>query len=572
MSLPYPLSRLPALARGRTAPDNTQPARDRSPLALIWLCALWIAGPANWPLWRAFIDLPDLTGGRGVLFGIAFGLMIAALTAALLSLLAWRHALKPAITLLLVTAAASAHFMGSYGIVIDPTMMLNVMGTDPRETRDLLSVPLFGSLLLLAALPLWWVWRLPVDYRPWPARAARNALGLIGALALLVAMTLLSFQDLSGTMRNHKELRYLVNPLNVFYSLGRVAYAAQARPAGPPLPIGLDARPAAPLPGQRTPLLLLVVGETARADHFALNGYDRDTNPELRALGVLSFRSVTSCGTNTAASLPCMVSHLGRTAHEARDHDHENLLDLLQRAGLAVLWIENQAGCKGVCERVPHTRPELPAPGATPPDATLCPRGECLDEAMLHGLDQRLAALPADKRARGVVLVMHQMGSHGPAYSQRSPADRKRFEPECTSNVLQQCDHQQLVNAYDNSIAYTDHVLARASAWLQQQTTGYDPALLYLSDHGESLGENNIYLHGLPFSIAPREQTQVPLIAWLPAQRLQADRLDLRCLRGRLDTALSHDNLFHTVLGLARVQASEYRSALDILAPCRAAS
>ncbi|MDP1790264.1 MAG: phosphoethanolamine transferase, partial [Methylibium sp.] len=85
-------------------------------------------------------------------------------------------------------------------------------------------------------------------------------------------------------------------------------------------------------------------------------------------------------------------------------------------------------------------------------------------------------------------------------------------------------------------------------------------------------GENNLYLHGLPYAIAPREQKQVPLIAWLPPQRLQADRLDLSCLRGRLDTALSHDNLFHTVLGLARVRASEYQPALDALAPCRAAS
>ena len=115
-------------------------------------------------------------------------------------------------------------------------------------------------------------------------------------------------------------------------------------------------------------------------------------------------------------------------------------------------------------------------------------------------------------------------------------------------------------------------VLAQSVRWLRQQTASYDPAMLYLSDHGESLGENNLYLHGLPYAIAPREQKHVPMIAWLPPQRLQADRLDLGCLRGRLDTALSHDNLFHTVLGLARVQAGEYQPALDALAPCRAAS
>ena len=565
---------LPRPAPTRQAGEAAAPAakQPRGPLTLVWLCALWLAGPANWPLWRAFANLPDLSGARGLAFSLAFGAMVVALQAALLALFAWRWTLKPMLSLALVAAAISAYFMGSYGIVIDPTMITNVLGTDPREARDLMSPLLVASLVGLAGLPLWWLWRQPVAYGRWPRRVLRNLLAFAGALVLLAALILAAFQDLSGTMRNHKGLRYLINPINGFYSIGRVAYQANAKPAGPPLPIGLDAKPAAPLPGQRTPLLLLVVGETARTDHFSLNGYERDTNPELRALGVLSFRNVTSCGTNTAASLPCMVSHLGRDAYEGRPHDYENLLDLLQRAGLAVLWIENQAGCKGVCERVPNTRPELPVAGATPPGEALCPGGECFDEAMLHGLDARLAALPAERRARGVVLVMHQMGSHGPAYSLRSPPGRKPFEPECRSPVLQDCAHDQLINAYDNSIAYTDHLLAQAAGWLKQQTGAYDPALLYLSDHGESLGENNIYLHGLPYAIAPREQKRVPMIAWLPEQRQQADRLDLACLRERLDGALTHDHLFHTVLGLARVQASEYRPALDALAPCRGRS
>jgi lipid A ethanolaminephosphotransferase len=212
------------------------------------------------------------------------------------------------------------------------------------------------------------------------------------------------------------------------------------------LPRPADAKP---------PLMLLVVGETARADHFSLNGYARNTNPETTARGVISFTQVSACGTSTAASLPCMFLHLGREAFQAREHEHENLLDLLQQAGLAVLWLDNQAGCKGLCERVPH-------------------------EALLVGLGQRLAALPAERRARGLVLVLHQMGSHGPAYHRRSPAERKPFLPECTTHALQDCRRDALINAYDNSIAYTDHVLGQAIGWLDAQRDSFAPMLIWL--------------------------------------------------------------------------------------------
>jgi lipid A ethanolaminephosphotransferase len=207
-----------------------------------------------------------------------------------------------------------------------------------------------------------------------------------------------------------------------------------------------------------------------------------------------------------------------------------------------------------------------PAGGDAALLAGVCDREECFDEALLRGLDRRLAALPAERRARGVVLVLHQMGSHGPAYAKRSPHDRKPFTPECTTNVLQQCERDALVNAYDNSIAYTDHMLAQAIGWLEQRADQHAPALLYVSDHGESLGENNLFLHGLPYAIAPREQTHVPMVLWMGNRTgWQAD-----CLKGRSDAALSHDHLFHTVLGLVGVRAAEYSPALDALASCRA--
>ena len=520
-----------------------------NPLTLALLAGVWIAALPNWPLWSALIALPETASLRGGLFVVGFGVMLAALMTALLALFAWRWTIKPAIVVVLLSAAFGAHFMGSYGVVIDTTMMTNVLQTDPREVRDLLNWRLFASVLVMAGVPMLALWRMRVSRTRWWPQVGRNALGFVLSLVVLGALVFALFADLSATMRNHRTLRYLINPVNSFYALGDLAAQSNAKPAGPPLAIGLDARIVPRAAGTLPPMLALVIGETARADHFALNGYARPTNPELGALDVLSFRNVMSCGTNTAASLPCMFSSLGKARYESRDRDQENLLDLVQRAGMAVLWLDGQSGCKGVCERVPHV--------------DVCGNDDCLDETLLRGLDERIGELPATARARGVLLVLHQMGSHGPAYYKRSPPDRKPFTPECTTNVLQQCDRAALINGYDNSIAYTDHMLAQTIAWLKRQQAQYDTTLLYVSDHGESLGENNLYLHGLPYSVAPIEQKHVPTVLW-PAARGQAD-----CLRTQLNAALTHDNLFHSSLGLLGIAATEYNPALDMLAPCR---
>ncbi|HWH84500.1 MAG TPA: phosphoethanolamine--lipid A transferase [Burkholderiaceae bacterium] len=546
---------------------SQRPARGWNPLTLALLAGMWIAALPNWPLWRSLLALPETASTRGLLFVAGFGVMVAALTALLLALLAWRATIKPAIAFLLLAAALGAHYMGTYGVVIDTTMMANVVQTDPAEVRDLLSLRLLGSLLLLAGPPLVLLWRVPVRGLGVWRQAGRNAAGVVALVLLLAALLFALFADLSSTMRNHRTMRYLINPVNSLYALVDLALQSGAKPGGPPAPIGLDARILPRAASAKPPLLVLAIGETARADHFSLNGYARPTNPELAALPVTSFRQVMSCGTNTAASLPCMFSALGRAGYGARERDPENLLDLVQRAGMAVLWLDNQAGCKGVCARVPSAFARDAATGAAPLPAGLCDGEECLDEALLHGLDERLAALPAQARARGVLLVLHQMGSHGPAYWKRSPPARKPFMPECTTNVLQQCDPAALIDAYDNSIAYTDHVLAQTIGWLQRQSAQHDTALLYVSDHGESLGENNLYLHGLPYALAPIEQKHVPMVLWMNSAAGGTARA---CLDAQRDAALSHDHLFHTALGLLGIRAAEYRPGLDALAACRA--
>jgi len=532
---------------------------------VVIVLAVWLASVGNIALWRQMMALPEISGTRGLLFSLGFGVWVAAILSALLSLLAWPRVLKPVATVLLLMAAAATHFMWAYSAVIDPTMITNVLHTDVREVRDLLSPGLFVTLVGVGLLPVWWLWRQTIRPASWQRRLGGNAALLVGSVVVAGGVLMLMFQDFASLMRNHKHVRYLINPLNSVYALGKTAADTVPRSQRPLLAVGEDATLGASYTGQtHAPWLVLVVGETARAANFGLGGYARDTTPELRALqaegNLTYFANVRSCGTNTQASVPCMFSHLGKAAFEASDDRHENLLDVLHRAGLGVVWIDNQSGCKGVCDRVPNvTTRELKEP-------SLCAQGECLDAVMLGEMERQLAAMPTERKGKGVVVVLHQMGSHGPAYHRRSPTQFKAFQPECQSNALQDCSREALVNTYDNSIRYTDHVLAQTVAWLKQQAAS--TALLYVSDHGESLGENNLYLHGLPYALAPVEQKHVPMLTWLSPDMQRRTGVTSSCLAGRTQEPLTHDNLFHSVLGLMDVSTSAYQPARDLFHGC----
>lgn len=548
--------------------DVKQP-RQLPAAFLVAGASAWMATAGNAALWRELQSLGIVQGPDGWLLTIALVGILAASLYALLSLFAWRPLLKPVITLLFVASAVGGYFMWTYRIVIDGSMAINTLHTDRQEVMGLLSPRLAAVVLLGAALPSWLVWRTRVLHRPWKQQTVRNLGGLAAGLVVVVALIAASFEPFVSTMRHHSKLRYLFNPLNQMWAFGQAAVGEQ-KIRGPVAPLGRDARLAA-APGAKPRLLVVVVGETARSINLGINGYERDTTPRLAGAGVVSFRNAWSCGTSTATSVPCMFSHLGREDFSARDRDSENLLDVLQHAGLGVQWIGNQpGGCKGVCDRVPNVH--IFHPVKRPLDQweqRFCPIGECMDEMLLVGLDERIAQLPPERRGKGVVLVLHQIGSHGPRYARFSPPGFKKFMPECTSNHLPSCSPESLRNAYDNTIHYTDHVLGGLIDWLRRRTD-YDGAMLYVSDHGESLGENNLYLHGLPYAIAPDVQKHVPWVTWLSPGFEQRSGLTMHCLRGRADTRISHDNLFHTVLGLMQVSTSAYRRDLDAYAGCGA--
>ncbi len=543
-------------------------SRPRSARSVVGWLSLYLAVAANWPLW---IELARIGGAPSVYVpSIAvMALLTFCGSAAILSFTAWSRWMKPLWFAVVLLAAVVQHYMLSYRIVMDPSMVANAMQTDANEVRDLLSWRMLLNVLLVAALPGWALWRVRIPPMRVVSQLWRNLLLLFAVFALAAAAIVAMNRQLAPLMRNNVHLRYMMNPVASLYSTGAAVGRPLFKHSRKLIPVSGGAALGASYAAQKKPpLFVLVVGETARADHFALNGYARNTTPELAARNVLSYREVHSCGTNTLASVPCMFSPLGKQAFEARKDDYENLMDVLQASGLAVFWLDNQAGgCKGVCDRIPHASAFDGLDEGV--KNALCEGDECLDDVMLKGLDARLAALPAERRAKGVVLVMHQMGSHGPAYYKRSSADMKRFVPECKTNALAECSHAELINGFDNSIAYTDRFLGQTIDWLKGQSAQYDTGLLYLSDHGESLGEYGLFLHGVPYSFAPEVQKHIPMVTWFAEGMTTRRRLSRSCMQAGLDIPLTHDNLYHTVLGLMDVTTPTYKVGLDALASCR---
>jgi lipid A ethanolaminephosphotransferase len=254
-----------------------------------------------------------------------------------------------------------------------------------------------------------------------------------------------------------------------------------------------------------------------------------------------------------------MFSHLDKdNFSKNKANNSENILDFIANSGFSVQWRDNNTGCKGICERVDFI--DL----TQIKNNSLCITGECFDEILLKDLRQQIIDNPNNQ-----VIVMHQKGSHGPAYYLRYPEEFKQFIPVCATNKLQNCDPKDINNAYDNTILYTDHVVDQVIEELKQLPSDYNTALVYISDHGESLGENNIYLHGTPYFMAPEAQTHVPFLLWFSNKFMKNFNLNTDCLNKKTKLSFSHDNLFHSMLGLLDLETSYYQPEMDIFASCR---
>lgn len=533
--------------------------REVSLPAATAIATAWFLLFCNAPFWSdAFKTRDGLSVANALFFAslLLFAFLLVNLT---LTLLTFRPLSKVVLGFFFVATPILTYFMATHGVLIDGPMIRNAIETDSREVSELITPRMIAYLLALGAPPLAWLAWIRIEKPPLRRELARKLLVIAATLVGVGGIALFYYQDYASFLRNHRELRYRLAPLNLVASVYK--YGKETMKTDRELrSLGLDAHQAgeSSAPRKRS-LVVLVVGETAREAEFSLGGYSRLTNPELAKKDLYYYPNVHACGTSTATALPCMFSNLGVSAFDqSTAASQENLLDVLQHGGVKVLWRENNSGCKGICERV---ETEILSNSAVP---GLCRTDECYDEILLHGLQERI-----DRAEGDMVVVLHQKGSHGPGYHLRYPERFNVFRPTCQTTSLEQCSAEEIANAYDNTILYTDFVLARTIELLERNSERLDTAMLYVSDHGESLGENGVYLHGIPSIVAPDTQTHVPMIVWLSRgyeQRLGIDRG--RLSRSR-DRELSHDNLFHSVLGLLQVETSVYRAQLDIFRVAR---
>ena len=517
----------------------------------------------NLSFWNTFASAAGGWSLASVPVMLGMFLLLVCVFTACLALVNFRLVFKPLLIVLCMVTACASYFMNQYGTTIDWSMVQNLMETDTRESAELLNLRMVATVFLTGVLPSALIAMTEFRFRQGRRQLALNLATAGGALAGATLLLLLLFKSLAPALREHRELRFQLNPTNVLQAVAGYYHRKWSTPLSM-APLGTDATKGVLWKhARRRTVTVMVVGETARAANFSLNGYSKVTNPELSQVpGLINFSNMQSCGTATAVSVPCLFSALGRENYsQSKARAQEGLLDVLKHAGLDVVWRDNNSGCKGVCDRV--TYEDVSQPRAGDP---LCNDEECFDEILLRGLRERIHSASTD-----LVLVLHQKGSHGPAYAKRTPPAFKRFGPVCNTVELARCSQADIVAAYDNTILYTDHVLRSAIDLLatSAREDGIDTAFMYFSDHGESLGENNLYLHGAPWIISPEGQRHVPFMLWLSEGYRNRFLIDGRCLAARAGQAFSHDNLFHSTLGLLDISTAVYNPKLDLFNACR---
>lgn len=483
-------------------------------------------------------------------FIASLGILLISISTIVLSVLTWSRATKPLLMMVMMLSSFVAYFMDTYDVVIDTHMIDNVLQTNINESADLFSFTLVLYILFIGLLPSLLIYRVEFPKETLKSVVIEKA-KLLGVSLGVVIVVLIAFnKNYTSFFREHKPLRYYANPAYYLYSIGHYVQKSLSHPYTGFQVIGKDA--SIPATDVDRELVILVVGEAARWDHFSLNGYARETNPLLKKEDIINFSNFSSCGTETAVSVPCMFSLLTRDNYEGEKAQHiENVLDVIAHAGVNVLWRDNNSDSKGVALRATYEDFK------TADKNTLCDDGECRDEGMLIGLDEYIKAHPKGD----ILIVLHQMGNHGPAYSKRYPKAYEKFTPVCNSNQLEQCSEQEIANAYDNAILYTDHFLSKTINFLKQYDNKFETAMFYVSDHGESLGEKGLYLHGFPYAIAPEAQKHVPAVMWFGKNFA----IDKQGLKQKANQHFSHDFYFHTALNFMEINSSVYKPELDVL-------
>ncbi|MGE6441690.1 phosphoethanolamine transferase [Psychrobacter sp. NPDC078409] len=529
--------------------------REISLSYLIIIVAVYLVATANIGFFEQVLAIYPFSTNMGFILsitGLLFGLMWL-----VLQLLCYRPTAKPVLIALLITAAVCGYFTDAYGTIFDTNMLINSLETDQAEAMGLFAPSMVIRVLLLGVLPAFIISKIRLKRFTWQRSILQKTATLILSIALIAACLLPFGDQYASFFRQHKQVRSYANPITPIYSTIKLGenYVDELRRPDTFTLHATDAKRVAPansVSGSGKPkLMVFVVGETARADHFGLNGYTRNTTPLLsKQSDLYSFKDAVSCGTSTAYSVPCMFSYANRADYDIDTAKYnENVLDTLSKQGVNVVWRDNNSSSKGVADRVTF---EDYKTADTNPNCDV----ECRDIGMLDGFDTLVKSGSSQKEMpKDTLILLHQMGNHGPAYYQRYPKEFEAYNPVCMTNELSKCDAQSLVNGYDNAIRYTDYFLNNVIDTLKPYEQDYDVVMVYISDHGESLGENNIYLHGLPYKFAPDTQKHVPTIVWSP----NSNSIDTENLSSMVNEPVSHDFITPTLLSFFGITTDEVK-------------
>jgi lipid A ethanolaminephosphotransferase len=481
----------------------------------------------HYPFFKFVFGNIDVKSLNGILLLIS--LIIAAILANAfffyLVLFLLRKVGKWLMALFFIINAIAVYFVNTYGVIIDETMIGNVLNTNYEESSSFFSFGLVLYVILIGIIPSILLFKIKF-VRVKPKKF------LIHIFLTLIVLVFIAFANASNWLwidKNSKTLGGLAMPWSYAVNIS-LFYKHKSEKNEKEILL-----PNATIKNTEKSVFVLVIGESARSENFSLYGYKKDTNPLLSKIENVHHYNAQSCATYTTAGLKCILEH------KDTGDLYEILPNYLFRNDVEVIWRSTNWGEPPVHVKNFDNKEAL---------RENCKGESCeFDEILLKGLTEQVLASKKDK----ILVVLHTSTSHGPTYFKKYPAQFEKFSPVCKSVELANCTQEELINAYDNTIVYTDYILATLIDDLKH-LEGYNSSMIFISDHGESLGENNLYMHGIPASIAPKEQLDIPFIVWLSD--------DSRKLKDSQE--YSQHNIFHSVLDFLAVDSPIYDSNMSI--------
>lgn len=414
-----------------------------------------------------------------------------------------------------VADAISLYFINSYEVLITDSMMGNVFNTQFSEASGFFSLAAVLYVLFLGVIPCIFIFAAKTDFGSFKRFMANIGL----ALGLAVGIAFVNIQNWPWIDRNSTELGSLLMPWSYTVNTVRFYNGEKKRNQKEIL------LPDAQISNDSKDVCILIIGESARRDHFSLYGYEKPTNPLLAEDDVTALIA-NSAATYTTAGVKAILDH------QPTGKLYEILPNYMYRTGVDVIWRTSNWGEPPVHIEKYHTVRDLKK---MYPDAD-----DRYDGILLTGLKEEIMSSEKDK----ILVILHTNTSHGPTYNKKYPAEFERFTPVCTTVEMSKANPQELMNAYDNSVLYTDYLIHSAIEILKE-IPDRRACMLYVSDHGESLGEGNLYMHGVPMSIAPKEQVEIPFIVWTSIDAAEVKELD----------EVGQYHVFHSVMDFLGVES-----------------